>query len=253
MKLSLFIIFMIGAGLLTYSLSIPMWKDEGTKTEWDNKAAENIGNKNRKEFEKDYYKNVGPLYTGKIRRMDLEFGLMSFSVSLSVTAVLLGLKNLKDFSSISTPKKKFTLFILANVGWLLLIPSGFVYYTFREQRGDYPWFADSIGIPIYSGTALILLTLPLVNLYFGVFAYFAEYPAMLMCWHNRFDWKTILIELFFVLFGILNLFVVVEFLLDGDFLSLPISILFFYLLLSTRAGFIKRMNAKYSAHVLSKP
>ena len=246
-KFLIAILFIIGIGLLAYSYSIPFWTDEKLKKDWDNKAADNLGNKDWEAFKNDYYKNIGPLRTRKIDFMDLGAGLISFSVSIFFLMFFFRLSGVRDFLFISTPKKKYMFFILANVGWLLMMPAGFVYYTLRQQRGDYPWFADSIAIPIFSGAMFVLIMLPLVNLHFGIFTYFAEYPAELKCRFKRYIWKDVAIEMFFALFSIMNSFAIYEFVMDGDFLSLPISILFLYLLLSTRAGFIKRTNAKREA------
>src|SRR5690606_39838186 len=55
--------------------------------------------------------------------------------------------------------------ISANLVWLILLPGTYWYYIFRGARGDYPPFADSIGIPLMTQIPFYLFLLIPLNIF----------------------------------------------------------------------------------------
>lgn len=60
--------------------------------------------------------------------------------------------------ALKTPKRKWTLWLFANVCVLAQVPAAMLYYSRQLNAGAYPLQADSISIPIL-GTAITILVL----------------------------------------------------------------------------------------------
>src|SRR6266576_2083563 len=64
--------------------------------------------------------------------------------------------------SLASPKHRASLWVLANICWIAVIPAAALYFDRQLRRGAYPVDADSIGLPII-GIAMwvVALLLPL--------------------------------------------------------------------------------------------
>lgn len=60
--------------------------------------------------------------------------------------------------SLTTPKHRASLWVLANVSWIAVVPAAALYFNRQLLRGAYPLEADSIGLPIV-GIAMWVITL----------------------------------------------------------------------------------------------
>ncbi|HET7440563.1 MAG TPA: hypothetical protein VFJ47_04615 [Terriglobales bacterium] len=64
----------------------------------------------------------------------------------------------------ATPKRRATLWFIANLAFIFLIPAAVLYYTRQSLAGAYPEDADSISIPIIETAISVLLFLLPLNL-----------------------------------------------------------------------------------------
>lgn len=223
--------FTIGLVLFFYSLTLPIYKDQ--------KAADELLNNSDKIDKQEYYKKDAELRTNKTTFMDLGAGIAIASGTVLFFLLLTKTKTFPDFKNLKT-FNKLTLFISANLVWLLLIPGTFWYYTFRGARGDYPPFADSIAIPIFTQIPLLLFLLFPLNVFILLTTISTNLPTMLFVSADTYNRPAILWELFFGFWLLINLFCFVAFVADGDHISILVNLFFTYILLTLRAGQISK-------------
>lgn len=134
--------------------------------------------------------------------------------------------------------------IWLNVGWAILLASLYWYYYYRSFRGDFPPFADSLGIPLYYGQAALLGGWLISNALFLLALWPAQLPALLF---SKFKRNTLLAALIDALLGLVvlltGLYAILT-IIDGDHLTIPVMLLFVYLLLVLRAGYVQKINRK---------
>jgi hypothetical protein len=227
MRLTFIIAFLIGIGLFGLSMTMPFYNDGLTQEDlWSLD-------------EHEYYKKAAELGTNKILFMDMGAGICIASVLVLMFLLITKSRTISDLKKIKT-MRKWPLFISANLIWLLLIPGTYWYYTFRGIRGDYPPFADSIGIPIFTTVPLLLVLMVPLNLFLVMTIASAHLPARLFCIADKYLFKEVLIEIFFGLLLILNIICFVSFVIDGDHFAIPVNMFFFLVLLTLRAGQIDK-------------
>jgi hypothetical protein len=214
-------------------LTLPYYKDQKS-------ADDLIGNSYDME-KSDYYKKEAELRTNKVTFMDLGSGLAIASMTILFFLLVTKVKTFPDFKNTRTLNKK-TLFISANLVWLLLLPGTYWYYIFRGGRGDYPPFADSIGIPIMTQIPVYLFLIIPLNIFILLTTINAKLPTRLFIKPNSYDKTSILWEVFFGFWVVLNLFFFVDFVTDGDHFSIPVNLFFTFVLLTLRAGQIAKHN-----------
>jgi hypothetical protein len=218
--------FIIGLGFFFYSLTLPYYKDQ--------KAANALlddGYINKQE----YYKKEAELRTRKTTFMDLGTGIAIASATMLIFFFLTKINNLSDFKKVRTLSKS-AIFISANLAWLALIPGTYWYYFFRGARGDYPPFADSVGIPIMTQTPFFLFLLIPLNIFLFSTTIKTNLPTQLWIRVRNYSRPTVLWEFFFGFWFLVNLLCFVGFVVDGDHFSILVNLVFTYLLLSLRSG-----------------
>ena len=223
--------FIIGVGLLSYSLTLSYYKDQV--------AADNLLNNAYNIDKQEYYKKEAEIRTNKTTFMDLGTGIGIASLTILIFLILTKSNNFSDLKNIMT-LNRLAIFISANLVWLLLIPGTFWYYTFRGGRGDYPPFADSIGIPLMTQIPFLLFMLIPMNLFLFLTTIKTNLPTRLFAKIKNYSRPSILWELFFGFWLLVNLLSLVLFVVDGDHFSIIVNIFFTYLLLSLRAGQISK-------------
>ena len=223
--------FIIGVGFLLYSITLPYYNDR--------EAADNLLNNAYSIDKQEYYKKEAEIRTNKTTFMDLGAGIAIASLTILIFLILTKSNNFSDLITFMTPSKLW-IFISANLVWLLLLPGTFWYYTFRGGRGDYPPFADSIGIPLMTQIPFLLFMLVPLNLFILLTTIKTNLPTRLFSKVENYSKPTILWELFFGFWLLVNLLCFVLFVVDGDHFSIPVNLFFTYLLLNLRAGQISK-------------
>jgi hypothetical protein len=171
--------------------------------------------------------------------MDLGAGIAIASGTILLFLLLTKTKTFSDFKKLKT-LNKLTTFVSANLVWLLLIPGTFWYYTFRGGRGDYPPFADSIAIPVFSQVQLFLFLLIPLNIFILLTTLKTNLPTKLFVKADTYSRPAILWELFFGFWLFINLLCFVAFVADGDHILILVNLFFTFVLLTLRAGQISK-------------
>ena len=232
-RIILLLILTIGIGLFVYSLTIPYYKDQ--------KAADNLLNRSYDIEKSEYYKLEADLRTNKLTFMDLGSGIAIASGIILLFLTLTKTNSLTDFKNIRTPNKR-TVLISSNLVWLILIPGTFWYYTFRGGRGDYPPFADSIGIPLMTQIPFLLFLLIPLNIFILLTTIKTNLPTRLFIRADNYTKTTRILEIFFIFWLIINTLCLVGFVVDGDHFSIFVNLFFTYILLTLRAGQISKQT-----------
>ena len=231
------IIFIIGVGLLSYSFTIPYYKDQEAANVLLDDYYDNMDRK-------EYYIQESELRTNKIVYMDLGAGLLLVSIASFLFLWRGRFEEFSDFKSLKT-MNRFMVFISSNIALLFIIPGTFWYYTFRGMRGDYPPFADSIGISIYSQTSFILFSFIPLNILLLLTTIRTNLPTNIFVKADDCNKSVVFWELLFGLGILVNSLFLVSFVVDGDHISILVSLFFCYILLSLRAGQISKYKSEY--------
>lgn len=247
-QLILKVLLTIGLGLFIYSLTLPYYKDQAAIDKLNSEAAEKIGVPDNQKFKKYYYYTIDQLETSKATFMDLGLGL---TVLAGTILCFLRFKQIKRYSDLRKLQSLSSPAILTrcNLLWLLLIPSSFLYYTFRSSRGDYDWFAEWNSFSIDEEVIITLLLLLPLNLFIFLTSLSCELPCHLFIKSVVYNAKSILREAFWSFWLFVNMFWLLVFILDGNVTSIPINLFFTYVLLSLRAGQINKANLKIQSSV----
>ena len=222
---------LIGLGLFSYSLTLPYYKDQ--------KSADDLIGNSYDMDKSDYYKKEAERRTNKVTFMDVGSGLAIASTTILLFLIFTNVKTFKDFKNNQTLTKTAT-FIWANLVWLILLPGTYWYYMFRGGRGDYPPFADSIGIPIMTQIPFYLFLLIPLNIFILLTTLKTNLPTTLFIKPYKYKRATILWEIFFGFWLLINLLCLYGFVVDGDHFSIPVNLFFTFILLTLRAGQISK-------------
>ena len=230
-RLIIMFTLLIGLGLFSYSLTLPYYKDQ--------KSADDLIGNSYDMDKSDYYKKEAELRTNKVTFMDLGSRLAIASATILLFLIFTKVKTFQDFKNNKTITKTAT-FISANLVWLILLPGTYWYYIFRGGRGDYPPFADSIGIPLMTQIPFYLFLLIPLNIFLILTTIKTNLPTRLFIKPDKYNKTTILWEIFFGFWLLINLLCFYSFVVDGDHFSIPVNLFFTFMLLTLRAGQISK-------------
>lgn len=227
-----FCVFLSGTALWIYSLSMEYYTDpakmEEVARQVDLSPESKIGRV-------EYWEARKSLETNKRKYMDLGAGLMIASGLLFVFLLFQRVKTVRDLSRVRS-LKPIWLIGLTYFVWL----SGHFwiqcYLNFRQSRGDFPWFADSILIPLVEVSILIDFSCILLLILFMISLPNSRSGVPIFVRIRRCSFSNIFWELFFdgllfvtlYLSGIMIYYGVHGFILVFLFMD--------YLMLSLRAG-----------------
>lgn len=229
------LVFLSGVGLYYRSTQLPRYTDASARAQLDASAASsNMSDA----FKESYWTQLDALSTNKIFFEDLGTGLAIVAVILFAFLAWYRVKTFADFKKIQSPRKLF-LFILSNLAWLSVAPGSIWYYEFRFQRGDYPWFSDTIIIPQMAVLPFVAIGLIVMNIFIWLYSTHSKLPAPVFVKINFRDKTEVTAEIFWLILLVLNCYFFYWFVVDGDHFSIPVNMFFTYLLLVLRAGRLK--------------
>lgn len=240
LRLLAVVIFFLGVGLLGYAFTLPYYSNQ---TAVDDAEAKYIikafGNKLTAEDEqaakKTYHDAEEKYRTAKRSLLDAGSGL---AISGLVFLLFLFIKKAENTADVKNLQSftKIKIFIYANIAGLLSFPGTVWYYTYRQMRGDFPAFADSIAIPImYQSTGQIAVIAAL-NIFLVLTLWKAQLPTRVFVKAQTYSLRPILWEVFFALALLLSLFSVISAISDGDHVAVLTSMFFTWIFLNLRAG-----------------
>ncbi len=239
------VIILAATALFLYALKMPSYTNLAAKKALDDKTQlYQIRDQN---FHENYYRKINELKTCRNTYMDWGSGIAIASSTLLAILLYKKPKTFESLKLIKTPSKRW-IFALSNVFWLLTIPGTMWYYTFRAERGDYPWFADSIAIPIFYQIIATSISLIFVNLFIWATSYNGIFPSALLLLISLKDKKMIAWDVFWAFWLLVSLWLLANSIIDGDHIAIPINLFFTYILLSLRAGKINyyKININYA-------
>lgn len=233
-KVVFFFFLIVGIFMLFVSLRMP----NHTETE----EYEMLNYKySRGEISKDeYLTEFGILKGNRIKIMDIGSGLMVSSIFILCFLYVKRINGWCDLLKLKS-MKKITVISLSNIILLMQIPGCFLYYSYRLSRGDYPCYADNIGIPIMSQTIVNLIGIIPLNIFLILALINSDLNTPLFVKNNGYK-KTVVWNVLFVIFVIFQSITFVASVIDGDCVFIISSLLFVYILLSLRAGKINYAN-----------
>ena len=228
-------LLIIGLGLLTYSSTIPYYKGQ--------ESTDRLLTDSYNLDKAAYYKREAELRTNKTKLMDFGAGLSIASGTILLFLFAFKIKETSDLKKVRTINK-ILVFVTSNLVWLLMIPGTYWYYTFRGGRGDYPPFADSIGIPLTTEIPIYFMLMIPLNIFLLLTTYKAKLPTGLFIFWDRKDTSIVLTEIFFGFWLFINFFFMLNFIYDGDHISVFVNLFFTYILLTLRAGQISKWTSE---------
>jgi len=241
LKLIFSILLLVGLIVEAESSKLDYYSDAKAKEKLDIEAKLNeIPNKS---FRNEYYSHVDKLKTNKVFLMDLGSGLIIFSLCILLILFWSKINRIENLRGIKTFREKIFIF-LSPIVWLCIIPGTIWYYSFRGARGDYPWFSDSIAIPIFYTTIAVFIGLVFLIIFLFIATRGSVYPAYLFIKPKHYNFTILTQEIFWGILLLINFICLVGFITDGDHFSIPINLFFTYLILILRAGQINRFNTK---------
>jgi hypothetical protein len=131
------------------------------------------------EVEAQWYKAKAEAETPRNRRLDLGAGLIALGAGLTLVFVLGRVRLVRDLAVLQSPTTRVAFIVLATVVWLSFIPAVWVWLLYTLERGDYPWWADTIAIPAFEIAACVIMILPVVLLGVALTLYRARLPVVI--------------------------------------------------------------------------
>lgn len=227
-----FCVFVLGTVLWIYSLTMEYYTDpekmEEIALQVDLSPASKFG-------KLDYWEARKTLETDKRKYMDLGSGLMIASGLLFFFFLFQRVKTVRDLNRVRS-LKPIWLIGLTYFVWL----SGHFWIrnnlNFRQSRGDFPWFADSIIIPLVEVSLLIDFGCILLLILFVISLPNSRTGVPIFVRIHRFSFSKVLWELFFDGLLLITLYITGIMIYYGVHGFILIFLFMDYLLLSLRAG-----------------
>lgn len=241
-----YILLLIGLAFYGYSTRLDYYTDTKAKEKLDGETSSYLGLVTDKEWKNHYYTEVDKLKTNKLFYEDFGSGLAISSATVLLFLLWKRIKSFSDFKSIHSLTRK-QIFIFSNLVWLIMFPATYWYYMYRGERGDYPWFADTVIIPIMSQTMVYFFAIIPLNLFIWLSTMNSNFPTIIFIRPTSYERREILKELFWSFWLLVNLFFTYSFVLEGDHFSIPVNLFFTFVLLNLRAGQINKLTL-YKQH-----
>ncbi|MCL4686713.1 hypothetical protein KJ059_18395 [Myxococcota bacterium] len=131
------------------------------------------------ELSAEWYAAKAAVQTPRHCRLDLGMGLVALGLGVAALFALRGVRSARDLTSLRSPSTRRCFYSLAALTWLSFIPAEWFWLGYTQGRGDYPWWADSIGIPAGSVLVFGIVGLPVVLLGVGLAIRGAPLPVEL--------------------------------------------------------------------------
>jgi hypothetical protein len=184
-----------------------------------------------------WYRTMKALRTDKWSLVDVGGGLLLSGLMMSV---FFWWSRQKSWRQLSTPRSSLSILALAGLCWLMQIPAYALFFITELTRGYYPPWADSIAIPMFQFTSILLsLFLPYMALWLffvvgarlpvAVFSTVPGRPFVNAFWSGA-------ATLLFIPIGL----ILIGAILEGPILMVPFLWLTLWLVLSARAAALTR-------------
>jgi hypothetical protein len=167
MKLIAIPVLMALFGLILVALYIdaPRMADEN----WQASVPDGDSDRYFSEFERNL--------TPEARLFDVGLGLASFGASILVLLVGMKVWTLARLRTLQTPRLRWPIVIAANAVWIYYIWATSQFLMVQFRRDEFPWWADSMGIPLAGISVFGIVGGLLMNVGLAFCLYGATLPA----------------------------------------------------------------------------
>jgi hypothetical protein len=229
-----------GAALVQKSESLPEWTDEAKANAIqlrDYPESASSDPKLDKQFYWQWQQDMDAVRTAKWPLFDLGSGLMPLAASCAIAILLLGIHDLSDLMALKTPRRRWQILLLAGLLWGLFWAACIAYLLVSFSRNEYPWWADSIIIPMTATTFVAVVFGPLVAaaIWFASLRH-SSLPAPLWVWPARRGVLSAIAQIWWIGIAALGLFLLYDALRFEPFFFVPIAIGVAYFGLVARAA-----------------
>jgi hypothetical protein len=207
----------------------PTWQDRFLNVD--------VSLENSDELSAEWYAAKAAVETPRHRRLDLGMGLVALGLGVAALFALRGVRYVRDLMSLKSPSTRRRFYAFAALTWLSFIPAEWFWLDYTQGRGDYPWWADSIGIPAGSVLIFGVVGLPVVLL--GVALALREASLPVSLWSRPVFGPPYGVCVGLIVAAILAPLVLVSGVSAEPFL-VPSALLTLYLILSGRAAAVGR-------------
>jgi hypothetical protein len=114
------------------------------------------------ELSRKFYEAQRKNLTPAAIRSDHGAAVISLGLSIAALFLMLRLRTFRDLFELETPTSRRRMFWMAIAAWWAWVPAQLLWFQYTFERGDYPWWADNIAIPIGGSVFFCLLGSPFV-------------------------------------------------------------------------------------------
>ncbi|OWP63080.1 hypothetical protein CDA63_11140 [Hymenobacter amundsenii] len=198
---------------------------------------------NAAEARKAYYATEEAWRTSRNSWLDVGSGVAISSLTILLFLRANRVQTWARFRRLKTVGKS-AFVIWLNAGWALLFASLYWYYYYRSLRGDFRPMADTTAIPLMYGQIALFGGWLASNALFLLAVWPAQLPALLFEKPKYSSWPAMLVDAVVFLPLMFTGLYTVAIIIDGDHLTVPVALLFFYLLIVLRAGYMRAINER---------
>jgi len=221
----------LGALLISFGVSMPAYTDPNWQRRFDEVDFATV--KDFDSLTSGWYAAKVEVETPRNRLLDLGMGFIAFGVGLGLLFALTHVCSFGDLGSLRSPTSRYGFLALSALVWLSFIPAEWYWLGYTLSRGDYPFWADSIGIPMYAVQTFGQTGLPVVL--FGALVTLRGTTLPVKLWSRPILGRSYFVNSVLIIASILALLVLLSGVISQPFL-VPSALFTLYLLLSGRAA-----------------
>jgi len=184
--------------------------------------------------------------TKKWPLFDFGAGLMALAASVLIAIMLLGIRTRSNIANLTTPRHPWKVLAVAAITWAAIWAIGIAAILQGFFRHEYPWWADTIIIPMFAITAAAVVFAPimLALIWLGSLRR-ADLPAPLWTLPSRGGFVLWSLQLWWLALTALGVYLLVAGLRFGPFALVPASLCIVYIGLVARAAAATRHVIKH--------
>jgi len=224
---------LVGLGALVISLGAPL--PSYTDPNWQHRFLDMDLSRveDTHELTSQWYAAKAAVETPRHRLFDLGMGIAALGLAIALLFVFQRVRSIRGIGSLQSPSNRCGFLAMAAITWLSFVPAEWFWLGYTLERGDYPWWADSIGIPVYEVGVFGIVGLPVILLGAAVALRGTVLPVNL--WSRPLVGRSYIVAAGLIIAGLLAFGVLVSGIIGAPFI-VPSALFALYLLLSGRAA-----------------
>ena len=215
-------VFVVGVSVMSVYRSAPhyasdMWKSQVPISDWAQWGQAQAANTTR---------------DSKLRHGG--FGLAVFGLALGIWLAALGVRDWKSLRGLQTPATRVHLFFWTTVTILTSVHANNAWLRYTFNRGDYPWWGDSIVIGMFGGALTAAIFLPGVYLLLALCTWRSRLPVPL--WLRPCSWRGWGFTVLAIPLAVWLILQLMDSVKKGNGFAIPLWMASLYLVASARAA-----------------